>query len=160
VGKPWIACVIFCVSAAGLIHAQGIARPPAIEAFGKGVQIYRCLSLAGGYAWTLKAPEATLTDAQGKLLGKHFAGPTWRSVDGSLVVGEPLNVSPSPDAGAVPWIVLSAKSHAGNGAMATVEYVVRTRTEGGVAPSTGCDVSHTDAEVRVPYSALYLFFRR
>ena len=42
--------------------------------------------------------------------------------------------------------------------MSKVAYVVRTRTEGGVAPATGCDASHADAEVRVPYSAVYLFF--
>jgi hypothetical protein len=114
-------------------------KSPAVEAFGKGVQIYTCKAAGTDYAWTLKAPEATLSDVKGKLIGKHFAGPTWQASDGSTVVGEPLNVSPSPNAGAIPWIVLHAKSHEGDGVMATVDYVVRTRTEGGVAPSTGCN---------------------
>jgi hypothetical protein len=158
--KQWMVAVTLFISAAGMAQAQTVsAKPPAIEAFGKGVQIYHCSPSAGGYAWVLKAPEATLSDAKGKLVGKHFAGPTWESVDGSSVVGESLNVSPSPDSGAIPWIVLHAKSHAGAGAMTDVDYVVRTRTEGGVAPAGGCDAQHADAEVRIPYSAIYLFFR-
>jgi hypothetical protein len=42
--------------------------------------------------------------------------------------------------------------------MSNIAYVVRTRTEGGVAPATGCDASHANTEIRVPYSAVYLFF--
>jgi len=134
------------------------SKAPAIEAFGKGVQIYTCKAAAATYAWALKAPEATLSDAKGNVIGKHFAGPSWQANDGSTVVGEALNASPSPDAGAIPWIVLRAKSQTGNGIMSKVAYVVRTRTEGGVAPASGCDAGHVDAEVRVPYSAVYLFF--
>lgn len=145
---------------AGLAAAQSPpAKSPAIEAFGKGVQIYSCKASNGGYAWSLKAPDASLQDAKGNVIGKHFAGPSWQATDGSTVVGEPLNVSPSPNAGAIAWIVLHAKSHSGDGAMANVQYIVRTRTEGGVAPASGCDASHVGAEVRVPYSAIYLFFR-
>jgi hypothetical protein len=144
----------------GAVHAQGApAKSPAIEAFGKGVQIYTCKAANGAYAWSLKAPDASLLDAKGQVIGKHFAGPSWQANDGSTVVGEPLNVSPSPDAGAVAWLVLHAKSHSGNGVMASVQYIVRTRTEGGVAPSAGCDASHAGTEVRVPYSAVYVFFR-
>ena len=156
----WISAVVVLASMACAAHADAsAAKPPAIEAFGKGVQIYNCTTTIAGYAWTLKAPEATLSDAKGQLIGKHFAGPSWQATDGSTVVGEPLNVSPSPNAGAVPWIVLRARSHAGGGLMSNVDYVVRTRTEGGLAPVGGCDSSHVGAEVRVPYSAIYLSFR-
>lgn len=152
-------CVLAAIGSAGTADAQNApTKPAAIEAFGKGVQIYTCKAVAATYAWTLKAPEASLSDAKGNVIGKHFAGPSWQANDGSTVVGEALNASPSPDAGAIPWIVLHAKSHTGNGTMANVAYVVRTRTEGGVAPATGCDANHANAEVRVPYSAVYLFF--
>jgi hypothetical protein len=145
---------------AGGIHAQEpAAKPHAIEAFAKGVQIYSCKAASNRYAWTLKGPDATLSDAKGHLIGKHFAGPSWQAADGSVVVGETLNASPSPDAGAVAWLVLHAKSHSGNGEMASVQYIVRTSTEGGVAPATDCDAAHVNAEVRVPYSAVYLLFR-
>lgn len=152
---------LFALAAvAGTIHAQGQpTKRPAIEAFAKGVQIYTCKAANGSYAWALKAPDAVLSDAKGQPIGKHFAGPSWQAADGSVVVGEALNVSPAPDAGAVAWLVLHAKSHSGDGEMASVQYIVRTRTEGGVAPATGCDAAHASAEVRVPYSAVYLFFR-
>ena len=53
---------------------------------------------------------------------------------------------------------LRAKSHSGNGAFASVGYITRMRTEGGIAPANGCDASHTGAESHVPYSASYVFF--
>jgi hypothetical protein len=155
-----VSCVLASMGSIGMAGAQDApAKPAAIEAFGKGVQIYTCKAAAAGtFAWTLKAPEASLSDAKGNVIGKHFAGPSWQASDGSTVVGEALNASPSPDAGAIPWLVVRAKSHAGDGAMSKVAYVVRTRTEGGAAPATGCDAGHADAEVRVPYSAVYIFF--
>ncbi len=155
------ACWVFVLAAfAGGIHAKGqAAKPRAIEAFGKGAQIYSCKAANGGYAWVFKAPDATLSDAHGRAIGKHFAGPSWQAEDGSVVVGEPLSVSPSPDPGAVAWIVMRAKSHTGQGEMASVQYIVRMHTKGGVAPATGCDASHAGSETRVAYSAIYLFFR-
>lgn len=152
-------CGLAVAMLVGAAHAQGASKPAAIEAFGKGVQIYTCQASGGSFAWVLKAPDATLADAKGKAIARHFAGPSWRANDGSTVVGQPLNVSPSPDAGAIPWLVLRAKSHVGKGEMATVQYIVRERTEGGTAPATGCDAGHAGREVRVPYSAVYLFFR-
>lgn len=154
---PWF----FALTAiAAMAHAQApAAKPAAIEAFAKGVQIYTCSAANGSYAWTLKAPDARLSDAKGRAIAKHFAGPSWQAEDGSIVVGELVQASPSPDAGAIPWLVLHAKSHTGAGSMASVQYIVRTRTEGGMAPATGCDASHADAQARMPYSAVYLFFR-
>lgn len=161
VQKALICSLLVLMGSTSLAYAQSPStKPPAIEAFGKGVQIYTCKASNGGdYAWSLKAPDASLHDAKGNVIGKHFAGPSWQASDGSVVVGEPLNVSPSPNAGAIPWIVLQAKSHNGNGEMANVQYIIRTRTEGGVAPASGCDAGHAGSEVRVPYSAIYLFFR-
>jgi hypothetical protein len=160
VQKSLMCCALALMAVSEWARAQtSSAKPPAIEALGKGVQIYTCKVSGGGYAWALKAPDASLSDANGNVIGKHFAGPSWQANDGSTVVGEPLNVSPSPHAGAIPWLVLHAKSHTGDGILANVQYIVRTRTEGGVAPATGCDATHAGVEVRVPYSATYLFFR-
>jgi hypothetical protein len=139
--------------------AAAVGATPALQAFGKGVQIYTCTAADNAYAWHLKAPDATLSDVHGKVIGKHFAGPSWRANDGSTVVGEALNTSASPNQGAIPWLVLHARSHSGSGDMADVAYIVRTQTEGGTAPATGCDAAHAGTEQRVPYSAVYLFFR-
>jgi hypothetical protein len=160
VQKSLMCCALALMAVGGWVQAQtSPTKPPAIEALGKGVQIYTCKVSGSAYAWTLKAPDASLYDANGNVIGKHFAGPSWQANDGSTVVGESLNASPSPNAGAIPWLVLHARSHTGDGIMANVQYIVRTRTQGGVAPASGCDARHAGAEVRVPYSAIYLFFR-
>ena len=71
------------------------------------------------------------------------------------MVGEPLIASQSPMEGSIPWLVLWAKSHAGDGIFSSVEYIVRLHTEGGIAPTTKCDQAHIGTEARVGYSAVY-----
>ena len=77
-------------------------------------------------------------------------------VDGSRVVGEVMQRSPVQ--GAIPWLLMRAKSNEGAGALAGVKYIQRVDTIGGVAPATGCDAAHADAEARVDYSANYDFY--
>ena len=134
------------------------ADQSAIVLSGKGVQIYGCARVGPSYAWTLTGPEATLTDAEGHPAGHHFAGPSWQAEDGSVVVGEALVASPAPGGGAIPWVVLRAKEHKGEGRFAAVAYVTRSATVGGTAPAAGCDAAHAGAERRVDYSATYTFF--
>ncbi len=129
-----------------------------LELRGEGVQVYACQAAPGSFAWQLKAPDASLRDASGAEVGRHFAGPSWRARDGSTVVGELLVSSPAPDAGAIPWLLLRARSHAGQGAFAGIGFIARTHTRGGLAPATGCDRAHLGDEARVPYRATYLLF--
>jgi hypothetical protein len=86
------------------------------------------------------------------------AGPSWQAQDGSTVVGEVITSSTSPQAGSIPWLLLRAKSHSGDGVFASIGFIVRIQTEGGVAPATGCDADHAGTETRVPYNAIYVFF--
>jgi hypothetical protein len=53
---------------------------------------------------------------------------------------------------------LRAKSNEGAGAFASVKYIQRLDTVGGIAPSAGCDAAHAGAEARVDYSANYDFY--
>ena len=124
---------------------------------GSGVQIYACQSMPAGPAWHLVAPEATLTEASGRAVIHHFAGPSWQAEDGSVVVGEMVASSPGAT-GSIPWLVLRVKAHRGVGRLAGVTYVVRSQTEGGVAPPGGCDKDHLGVQVRVAYRAIYTFF--
>ena len=127
-------------------------------ALGKGVQIYVCKAGEGGaFAWKLQAPEAELLDPQGKPIGKHYGGPTWESTDGSKAGGEVAAKAEAPLPGAIPWLLLRARSTSGDGAFARVKSVQRVDTRGGVAPP-GCDAAHADAEVRVDYQATYRFY--
>jgi hypothetical protein len=144
----------------------GALMPPAssvllFELGARGVQIYACAAKpddATTFAWTLHAPEAELINGRGEVVGTHFAGPTWQGQDGSAVIGAILRRVDAPDPGAIPWLLLAAKEHAGLGAFSTITHVQRLGTAGGVAPSEGCDAAHAGEEVRVPYTATYAFY--
>jgi hypothetical protein len=164
------------VSLAGGAAAQGsetpacggevpslLAVPPendlafALEA--EGVQVYACSTSGTSLSWVFQAPQAALTEAGGRAAGTHYAGPTWESADGSKVVGAKLEAA-TPDPAAIPWLLLRAASHAGSGRMEDVTFVQRIRTSGGNAPQQGCDASHAGAIARVPYRAVYCFYRK
>jgi hypothetical protein len=99
-----------------------------------------------------------LFDESGKQIGRHSKGPTWEAADGSKVTGQVVERANAPKAGAVPWLLLKATSHEGDGRLARVSYIQRVDTEGGVAPAEGCDQAHAGAESAVSYQARYLFY--
>jgi hypothetical protein len=134
-------------------------QPLLLRASARGAQIYTCKAKAtdpAAFEWVLKEPDAELFDQSGAKIGRHYAGPTWESSDGSRVVGEVMQRSPVP--GAIPWLLLRAKSNEGAGVLASVKYIQRLDTAFGVAPPAGCDASHAGAEARVDYSANYDFY--
>ncbi len=127
----------------------------------KGVQIYACQAKKDDptqFEWAFKAPEADLFDAQGNKIGRHFAGPTWESTDGSQVVGELKGHVPSPDPNAVSWLLVSAKGHTGSGVFSQITSIQRLETAGGKAPAGGCSQASLGQELRVPYTAVYYFY--
>ena len=155
---------------AGLACAAAIAadipeslRPPSnqvlvMDVNAKGFQVYECAANAGAWAWKFKGPSAQLSDAQGREVGKHYEGPTWELPDGSKVVGEVRASAPSPQAGAIPHLLLAAKSSSGVGALSRVRFVQRLDTQGGTAPAQPCDASKPGEVARVPYTARYVFY--
>ncbi len=131
-----------------------------LRAAARGSQIYACrpkAADASAYEWVFVAPEADLLDADGRTLGRHFAGPTWQTADGSKIVGAVKEKAPA-QAGNIPWLLLSVKSAEGTGPLARAAFVQRVQTQGGVAPLSGCDAAHAGTEARVPYTATYLFW--
>jgi Protein of unknown function (DUF3455) len=125
----------------------------------KGAQVYTCKGEASQASWTLKAPDAQLFDEDGKAVGKHFAGPSWEANDGSRVTGKAVANAPSPDSDSIPWLLVSITSHSGNeGVLSRATTIQRLNTKGGKAPATGCDALHSGQEVRVNYSADYVFY--
>ena len=129
-----------------------------LQVHAKGDQVYTCKEGVTEFAWTLKAPDAQLFDKDGKPFGKHFAGPSWEASDGSRVVGKAVANAPSPDADSIPWLLVNIVSHDGSGVLSRATTIQRVNTKGGKAPASGCDSGHTGQEVRVPYSADYLFY--
>ena len=154
----WLAALPLALAAPAWAPAWAAAT--VLDLRGEGVQIYACAASPQGAGWRLQGPEASLLDASGKTVGRHFAGPSWQARDGSTVVGEVLASGASPRPGAVPWLVLRAKFHAGQGAFAAIGSIVRIRTQGGLAPPIGCDAAHLGAQSRVGYQATYLLFPR
>jgi hypothetical protein len=124
-----------------------------------GVQIYSCNAAGSGYAWTFVAPSANLYHRGGDVVAIHYKGPTWQWLeDGSTVVGAKLAAF-TPDPTAIPWLLLGAASHTGDGRMSKVSYVQRLETTAGLAPATGCDASAVGTTANSPYTATYFFYK-
>jgi hypothetical protein len=126
-----------------------------------GVQIYVCQAAKDDPShleWAFKAPEADLKGSGGRSVGKHYAGPSWEAKDGSKVIGSPV-AKESPDPKSIPWLLLTAKTTSGKGIFSDVHSIQRLRTVGGMAPAGGCGQPMLGQEMRVSYTADYLFFR-
>jgi uncharacterized protein DUF3455 len=138
-------------------QCQPLQVPPgnvvAFHLHAVGVQIYRW----NGTSWSFVAPAAVLLDAgDGGAAGVHYAGPTWQSLSGSKVVGTVLERC-TPEATALPWLLLEAGSHEGAGLFDRVTYIQRLYTVGGNAPTVSGGVEGEVA--RVPYTAEYFFYK-
>lgn len=158
-----VSCLIATLAASNVAYAADELVPApngaplllAVDA--DGVQIYTCEAKDQGFAWAFKAPEANLFDKQGRQIGTHFGGPTWKFADGS-VVGEVAARADAPSSGAIPWLLLKPKSHEGSGVAANAAFIRRADTKGGAAPTVGCDAAHKGEQARIRYYALYQFF--
>ena len=126
-----------------------------------GFQIYVCRADAAGQpAWVLKAPEAQLFDEQGKVIGKHFGGPTWQHNDGSQIVGKMAAKVDAPTPGPIPWLLVTVTDHSGNGAFSNITTIQRVNTVGGMPPGSGCSDGSLETEFKSRYAADYYFYAR
>jgi Protein of unknown function (DUF3455) len=144
-----------------------------------GTQNYICLpaTTATGVAWTLFGPQANLFDDRDEQVMTHFASPnpdekgtirpTWQSSrDTSAVWGLAFKSVPAPGvAPAIPWLLVQVVGDedgpTGGDRLTATKWIQRLNTTGGVAPSSGCELS-TDIGKRafVPYTADYFFYKR
>ena len=130
-----------------------------LQAHASGAQIYACgRGSDDQLQWVLEGPEATLRDSTGAVIGRHFAGPTWRLKDGSTVVGKAVAHVDSPNADSVPWLLVVVTHHSGSGRLAQVTHIQRVSTHGGQPPASGCDASKLGAQGRSAYQADYFFY--
>lgn len=128
------------------------------HAYAVGVQTY----VWNGTAWTFTGPDAVLFDADGNVVGVHYAyaGPTrpgWKSNSGSLVVGAAVANAPSLNPNSVPLLLVRAVSAEGPGPFNRTTFIQRVNTLGGVAP--GDPGTLVGQEARMPYTAEYYFYR-
>ena len=131
-----------------------------LAAHATGFQIYSCQPNTDGQpAWLFKAPEAELRDNTDRVVGRHYAGPTWKHNDGSEVTGKVLAKVDSADADAIPWLLLTATNHSGSGTLAGVSTIQRIHTKGGQPPAaTRCTSSNLDVTSKSSYVADYYFY--
>lgn len=127
-----------------------------------GFQIYVCRPDAqGNPAWTLKAPEAELFDEQGKVIGRHFGGPTWQLNGGSQITGRMVAKVDAPDPRAIPWLLVTVTSNSGKGGLSRVTSIQRVNTVSGLPPAAAeCNASSGEIEFKSSYSADYYFYAR
>src|SRR5436309_11630855 len=141
-------------------------RPDAIAAPGEtavlsvhaeGAQVYECKTGADGkLTWAFREPIATLF-ADGKTVGRHYAGPNWEHSDGSAVVGQIVGTAPGTVANDIPWLKLGVTSGRGTGILCGATTVQRINTAGGKLEGD-CDKAGTYRNA--PYSADYVFLRK
>ncbi|CAA3004955.1 Hypothetical predicted protein [Olea europaea subsp. europaea] len=139
--------------------------PPArarlvLKTHATGAQVYTCKAADDGkFQWVLQAPDAQLHDRKGAVIGQHFAGPTWKHKDGSQVIAKAAAHVDSPDAASVPWLLLAATGHTGEGVFSKVSSIQRINTKGGKPSATvQCDRSKEGTQIRSPYAADYYFY--
>ena len=126
-----------------------------------GVQIYQCQPAKNDpsrWEWSFKQPEARLSTAMGRTIGRHYGGPTWEANDGSKVTGEVIARSESAKPNSIPLLLLRAKATSGKGIFSGVKYIQRLNTVGGNAPAVACRNEQAGQELRASYTADYLFY--
>jgi hypothetical protein len=153
-----------------------------------GTQNYACTPSAGGFAWVLFTPEATLFNQADKQTITHFFGPNpdqndtntdprvvskgairaaWQARDTSTVwarvspLSRPIVVRPD----SIPWLLLEKvgvqEGPTGGDTLTPTTFIQRVNTVGGLAPSTGCSQSaDVGKKAFIPYTADYFFFAK
>jgi len=129
-----------------------------LKALASGVQNYACSQGKSGLEWTFKGPQAELTDEAGRAIGKHYAGPTWESSDGSKVVGRLVSSVDSESRDAIPQLLLVSTQNSGSGVFANVKNIQRLHTTGGLPPKERCQPDQLGRLVQSPYKASYYFY--
>ena len=139
----------------GAIAAPG--ETPVLSVHAEGAQVYECKAGTDGkLGWAFREPIATLM-ADGKTVGRHYAGPNWEDADGSAVTGKAIGNAPGATPGDIAWLKLEVIAHRGSGLLSGVTTVQRINTEGGQLAGP-CD--KIGATKSAPYSADYVFLRK
>ena len=143
--------------------ANAVSTPEPFDTAGKavvlsveaaGMQIYEChVDDSGRLMWTFREPLAILT-AEGKTIGRHFAGPSWQLNDGGKVVGKLVAQKPGASDKDITLLHLDVSRREGTGLLTRATAVERLDTHGGVFAGVCQQAGELHLE---PYSARYVF---
>jgi hypothetical protein len=156
----WLLCGAAMFASAALAEVPASIDAPGamqvLKVHAEGAQVYECKAdSAGKLAWAFREPIATLL-AEGKTVGRHYAGPSWESVDGSAVVGKTVGNAPGATPKDIPWLKLEVASRRGTGILTDVTTVQRINSQGGKLEGP-CE--RAGSYQSAPYSADYVFLR-
>lgn len=130
---------------------------PILIVHAQGAQVYECKSDQHGQnTWQFREPIATLT-ADGKTIGRHYAGPTWEMLDGGAVMAKVVGRAPGATPRDVPLLKLEVTSRRGTGQLADVTMVQRINTKGGALEGSCLSPGELAS---VAYAADYAFWRK
>jgi hypothetical protein len=139
---------------------EAIAAPgetTVLSVHAEGAQVYECKAGTDGkLAWAFREPIATLL-AEGKTIGRHYAGPNWEHADGSAVAAKAAGNAPGATGADIAWLKLDVTAHRGSGVLTPVTTVQRINTHGGKLDGA-CDKAGEFKSV--PYSAEYVFLKK
>jgi hypothetical protein len=139
----------------GAIAAPGETVVLSVHA--EGAQVYECKAGTDGkLSWLFREPIATLM-ADGKTVGRHYAGPNWEHVDGSVVTAKAAGSAPGATANDIAWLKLEVIAHRGSGVLSGVTTVQRINTLGGKLDGDCAKAGDTKS---APYSADYVFLKK
>ena len=132
-------------------------REPVLQLTAQGVQIFRCEKRDSGFVWVFRQPEAQLTDASGKVVGRHGANFSFEHNDGSRLVASIASYDEAPNSADLRWLLLTTRSY-GKGAFEGITHVQRVNTRGGMPPPK-CEPALSNQILRVDFSADFVFYR-
>ena len=165
-GALLLVCALAAV-ALGSHRAEGQAQPSApaslkpptgerlrAHAHASGKRFYTC----DGSKWTLSGPDAKLFDEAGQVVGYSLRRAKLAMVGRSRSNREPIaNATPDPES--IPWLLLIATGHTGDGVMKNVSSIQRLQTKGGKAPlPDGLRRIAQRRAARISYTAEYYFY--
>jgi hypothetical protein len=128
-----------------------------LTAHAEGAQVYECKAGADGkLTWVFREPIATLL-VDGKTIGRHYAGPNWEHIDGSVVTAKAAGNAPGATADDIAWLKLQVTASRGSGVLSGVTTVQRINTKGGKLDGA-CEKAGTFKSA--PYSAEYVFLKK
>lgn len=154
-GAATVCCAL--VAQAQVVPAEvAVPDQKTLAAFhAEGSQIYECKADASGkLAWVFREPVASMFDAAGATVGRHYAGPKWELNDGSLVMGKVSGRAPGASADDIPLLKLEATVLSQQGQLSKSATIQRLATKGGQA-SGACE--RAGSLKSVAYSADYVF---
>src|ERR1700755_1009390 len=116
-----LAALLLSGSLAGATAAElpgAIAAPGetvVLSVHAEGAQVYECKAGTDGKpSWLFREPIATVM-ADGKTVGRHYAGPNGEDADGSAVTGKATGSAPGTTANDIAWLKLDVIAHRGSG---------------------------------------------